>query len=181
MAELDSILIEEKEKISLHFKTRLKRVSNYYQRKLNDNSANFEKAAKKICKQHESVYNVLIKDFDKKFSKIVIHRASFAALRKKIIFEICEYFGYEVSDVITAKRREERTKTDCILLIYYFLYLHKIGTLKEIGLEVNRKASTVCMGISTVENFIKVDKTFKRHFNNLSEIIEDVIEEANKI
>jgi hypothetical protein len=59
--------------------------------------------------------------------------------------------------------------------------LHKIGTLKEIGLEINRKPSTVCTGIGAVENFIKVDKTFKRHFNNLSEIIEDVIEEANKI
>jgi chromosomal replication initiation ATPase DnaA len=181
MPELDSIIIQEKEKISLHFKTRLKRISSYYQKKINDNSVSFEKAAKKICKEHESVYNLLIKDYDKKFSKSVIQRASFASLRKKIIFEICEYFGYEVSEIITSRRREERGKTDCIQLIYYFLYLHKIGTLKEIGQELNRKASTVCVGIGSVENFIKVDKTFKRHFNNLSEIIEDVIEEVNKI
>jgi chromosomal replication initiation ATPase DnaA len=177
MLELDPVITEEKKKIALHFRTRIKRVSSYYQRKINDNSENFEKAAKKIYKEHEAVYNILIKDYDKKLSKKVVQRASFASLRKKIIFEICEYFGYEVDVIKQSNRREERGKTDCIQLIYYFLYLHKIGTLKEIGLEINRKPSTVCTGIGAVENFIKVDKTFKRHFNNLKLTIEDIIEE----
>lgn len=179
--QLDPIIEEEKKKISLHFRTRIKQTANFYQRKLNDNSNCFEKEAKKIWKEHQAVYNLLIRDYDKKLSKTVIQRASFAALRKKIIYEICEYFGYEVDVIRQSKKREERGKTDCIQLIYYFLYYHKIGTLKEIGLELNRKASTVCKGIGTIENFIKVDKTFRRHFNNLKVMIEDIIEESEKI
>jgi chromosomal replication initiation ATPase DnaA len=175
------LIEEEKKKISLHFRSRLKRVSSYYQKKINSNTQSFEKAAKKIVKENEAVYNVLIKNFDKKLSKIAQNKATYASLRKKIINEICEYFGYEVSQIATYERRKDRGRTDCTQLIYYFLYLYKMGTLKEIGAELNKDSSTVYEGIGTVERYVKTDSTFRRNFNNIKERIEDILEESEKI
>ena len=176
----DPIIEEEKKRITLHFRSRIKRVSNFYQKKISANSDNFEKAAKKIAKEHETVVNLLVKNYDKQLAKTEIQRASFASLRKKIVFEVCEYFGYEVEVIKQSNRRQERGKSDCIQLIYYFLYSHRMGTLKEIGREVNRKGSSVCMGVASVDNFIKTDKTFRQHFTNLKRIIDDLIEENSK-
>lgn len=174
------LIEEEKKKIVLHFRSRLKRVSQLYQKKINSNTLSFEKAAKKIAKENQAVYNLLVRDYDKKLSRLAHDKATFASLRKKIIFEICDYFGYEVDQIRTYERRKDRGRTDCAQLIYYFLYFHKIGTLKEIGGELNKDASTVYEGIGTVERYVKTDSTFRRNFNNIKERIEDIIQESEK-
>lgn len=179
--ELELIISEEKKKISLHFKSRVKSVSNSYLKKIDNTSKSFEKRAKKIAKEHETVYNLLIKDYDKRLKdpKTIQKQVTFPSLRKKIINEICEYFGFE-SEQIRTPGRKNRSETDCIQLIYYFLYTNKLGTLKEIGGEVNRKSETVYFGIATVGRYIKTDSTFRRNFNNIKERVEDILEESEK-
>jgi hypothetical protein len=180
--ELELIISEEKKKISLHFKSRVKSVSNDYLKKIEHTSKSFEKVAKKIAKEHETVYNLLIKDYDKRLKapKTLQKQVTFPSLRKKIINEICEYFGCQ-EEIIRTSGRKERNETDCIQLIYYFLYANKLGTLKEIGDDMNRKPTTVYVGLGTVERYVKTDSTFRRNFNNIKERVEDILEESEKI
>jgi chromosomal replication initiation ATPase DnaA len=56
-----------------------------------------------------------------------------------------------------------------------------MGTLKEIGAELNKDSSTVYEGIGTVERYVKTDSTFRRNFNNIKERIEDILEESEKL
>lgn len=179
--EFEKIITGEKEKISSIYKDRLKHSAKHYQKLISKNSDNFEKSAKKLAKEHEAVYNVMIKDLSTKMKsqKMLKKHVTFPAIRQKIIYEICEYYGLNV-DVVKTPGRKKRLTTDCIQTIYYFLYSNNLGTLECIGNDLNRTPEAVFSGINTVHKYLKVDHTFRRNFINIKERVEEVIKECYK-
>ena len=181
MSELLNIL-REKRKIARHYKKRLETASRKYSKKIDEISKRFEVDAGKVTKDQERRLKLLIRDYDKQFNTIEQRRsrALLPSLRKKVAEEVCEYYGFNLPDIIT-KNRGDQTKAECRQVIYYFLCLHKLGTLKEIGSELDRHPASLLSGIEAVNDLLGVDNVFKLNFNNIKEIIEDVLEESTKI
>ena len=114
---------------------------------------------------------LIIKDLSKKTRS----SATIVRIRKKVIDEICEYFGFRVSEIKT-KTRGKRNKWECRQLIYFFIFKNNLGSLNDIADELGRDHSSVIHGISVVKDLLEVDKHFKTDFTNIEERVKEIIE-----
>lgn len=182
-------IIREKQNITRRCKRQLKRSEGYFAKRMtkllskhfkeiDHLSKKFDRRAKEVSSIHEQCFAALISEYDetvlKKETDIHKRTVIFPAIRKRIIAEVCEYFGLKQEQVV-CEDRGDRTITECRQTIYYFFILHKLGTLKEMATEVLRDQTTIMEGIETIKNLIDTDKYYKQNFRNITERIDEVM------
>lgn len=96
-------------------------------------------------------------------------------LINKIIYEICEYFGYSINELKT-KHRGVSELCECRQLIYYFLFAYKVATVSQIGRELKRNHESVIHGVQVVKDLLTIDPIFRNNFTNLERIVKEILE-----
>lgn len=95
-------------------------------------------------------------------------------IRVNVIETICDYFGLNVSQVKTPTKGR-REVCECRQLIYFFLWKYKVGSLQEIGREMQRDHTSILHGIKMVNNLSSIDVIFKKNMNNIEERVREII------
>lgn len=185
-----NVIIREKQNIIRRAKRQLKRSEEYFAKHMNKTttqyfdkvdqlSKRFDRRAKEISSIHEQLFVSLVTQYDEKLLKkeTDIHKRTviFPAIRKKIISEVCEYYGYRQEEII-CEDRGERSVTECRQTIFYFFIKNQLGTLQEMADEVSRSIGSLINGVETITNLLQTDKYYQQNYRNLSERVEEIKE-----